>query len=75
MDNELRSGQPSTSQVIAKVNDVVMRDRRVPIHEIVEEVDISTFFIHSILTEDLVIKSGGEICAEATDGRTKETSC
>ena len=59
VDSELRSGQPSTSrndEVIAKVNSVVMRDHHVTIREIAEEVDISTFSVHSILTEDLATK-------------------
>ncbi|XP_076037308.1 protein GVQW3-like [Oratosquilla oratoria] len=54
-----RSGRPSTcrnDQVIAKVNAVVMRDRRVTIREITEEVDISTFSVHTIMTEDLAMK-------------------
>ena len=58
VDNEPRSGRPSTSrndQVITKVDAVVMRDRRMTIREIAEEVDISTFSTHSILTEDLAI--------------------
>jgi hypothetical protein len=33
-----------------------MWDRRVTIREIAEEVDISTFTAHSILTEDLAMK-------------------
>ena len=46
VESELHSGRPSTSQndqVIANVNAVVMRDRRVTIWEIAEDVDISTF--------------------------------
>ena len=56
---EPRSGRPSTSrfdQVIAKVNAVVLTDRRVTIREIAEELDISTLSAHSILTKYLAIK-------------------
>ncbi|XP_076056524.1 protein GVQW3-like isoform X1 [Oratosquilla oratoria] len=59
VESETRSGRPSTcrnDQVIAKVNAVVMRDRRVTIREIAEEVGISTFSAHSIVTEDLAMK-------------------
>ncbi|XP_013791740.1 putative uncharacterized protein FLJ37770 [Limulus polyphemus] len=59
MESEPRSGRPSTcrnDQVIAKVNAMVMRDRRVTIKEIAEEVGISTFSAHSIMTEDLAMK-------------------
>ncbi|XP_076042215.1 histone-lysine N-methyltransferase SETMAR-like [Oratosquilla oratoria] len=59
VESEPRSGRPSTcrnDQVIAKVNAVVMRDRRVTIREIAEEVGISTFSAHSIVTEDLAMK-------------------
>ena len=58
VESEPRSGRPSTcrnDQVIAKVNAVVMRDRRVTIRELVEEVGISTFSAHSIVTEDLAM--------------------
>ncbi|XP_023288010.1 histone-lysine N-methyltransferase SETMAR-like [Orussus abietinus] len=59
VESEPRSGRPSTcrnDQVIAKLNAVVMRGRRVTIREIAQEVGISTFSAHSIVTEDLAIK-------------------
>ena len=59
VNSESRFGRPSTSrndQVIPKVNAVVMRDRRVTIRRIVEEVDIRAFSAHSILTENLTMK-------------------
>ncbi|CAN8026794.1 unnamed protein product, partial [Ixodes persulcatus] len=59
VESEPRSGRPSTcrnDQVIAEVNAVVMRDRRVTIREIAEGVGISTFSAHSIMTEDLTMK-------------------
>ena len=62
-DGESRSGWPSTSrnnQVIAKVNAGVIRDRRVTIREIAEEVDISTFCAYSILTEVMTMKGVAE---------------
>ncbi|XP_013793861.1 putative uncharacterized protein FLJ37770 [Limulus polyphemus] len=59
VESEPRSGRPSTcrnDQVIAKVNAMVMRNHRVTIREIAEEVGISTFSEHSIMTEDLAMK-------------------
>ncbi|XP_049267279.1 protein GVQW3-like [Rhipicephalus sanguineus] len=59
VESEPRSGRPSTclnDQVIAEVNAVVMRDRRVTIREIAEEVGISTFSADSVMTEDLAMK-------------------
>ncbi|XP_049525005.1 protein GVQW3-like [Dermacentor silvarum] len=59
VESEPRSGRPSTcrnDQVIAEVNAVVMRDRRVTIREVAEEVGISTFSAHSSMTEDLAMK-------------------
>ncbi|XP_072144691.1 protein GVQW3-like [Dermacentor andersoni] len=59
VESEPRSGRPSTcrnDQVIAEVNAEVMRDRRVTIQEIAEEVGISTFSAHSIMTEYLAMK-------------------
>ncbi|XP_040357023.1 uncharacterized protein LOC121046630 [Ixodes scapularis] len=54
-----QEGRPSTcqkDQVIAELNAVVIRDRRVTIREIAEEVGISTFSAHSIMTGDLAMK-------------------
>ncbi|XP_065301834.1 protein GVQW3-like [Dermacentor albipictus] len=59
VESEPRSGRQSTcrnDQVIAEVNAVVMHDRRVTTREIAEEVGISTFSAHSIMTEDLAMK-------------------
>jgi transposase len=59
VESEPRSGWPSTcrnDQVIARVNAVVMWDRRLTIREIAEEVGLSTFSAYSILTEDLAMK-------------------
>ncbi|XP_076049619.1 protein GVQW3-like [Oratosquilla oratoria] len=59
VESEPRSGRPSTwrnDQAIAKANAVMMRNRRVTIREIAEEVYISIFSAHSILTEDLAMK-------------------
>ncbi|XP_070392521.1 protein GVQW3-like [Dermacentor albipictus] len=59
VESEPRSVRPSTcrnDQVVAEVNAVVMRDRRVTIREIAEEVGISTFSAHSIMTKDLAMK-------------------
>jgi hypothetical protein len=59
VESEPRSGRPSTClnyQVIAKVNAVVMRDRRLTTREIAEQVGLNTFSAHSIVTEDLAMK-------------------
>ena len=56
VESEARSGRPSTSrneEVIEKVCQIVMEDRRLILREIVEEVRISSGSIHSILTEYL----------------------
>ncbi|XP_068229399.1 protein GVQW3-like [Palaemon carinicauda] len=53
------SGWPSTcriDQVIAKVIAFVMQDRCVTIREVAEEVCISTFSTHSLMTEDMAMK-------------------
>ncbi|XP_077525089.1 protein GVQW3-like [Amblyomma americanum] len=59
VESEPDSGRPSTcrnDQVIAEVNAVVMRDHRVTIREIAEEMGVSTFSAHSIITKDLAVK-------------------
>ncbi|XP_077496550.1 histone-lysine N-methyltransferase SETMAR-like [Amblyomma americanum] len=59
VESEPRSGRPSTcrnDQVIAEVNAVVTRDRRVTIREIVDQVGIGTFSARSIITKDLAMK-------------------
>ncbi|CAN8010843.1 unnamed protein product [Ixodes pacificus] len=59
VESEPRSGRPSTcrnDQVIAEVNAVVMRDRRVTIREVAEKVGIGTFSAHFIMTGDLASK-------------------
>ncbi|XP_075543739.1 protein GVQW3-like [Dermacentor variabilis] len=58
VESEPRSGRPSTcrnDQIIGEVNSVVMRDRRFTIREIAEEVGISSFSTHSIMTEDVAM--------------------
>ena len=59
MESEPPSGRPLTyrnDKVIAKVNAVVMRNLRLTIREIAEDVGLSTFSAHSIVTEDLAMK-------------------
>ena len=59
VESEPPSDRPSTcpnDQVIAKVNAVVMQDRRLTIREIAEDVGLSTLSAHSIVTEDLAMK-------------------
>lgn len=58
MEIELRSDQPwkcRYNQVITEVNAMGMRNRHVTIQEIAEDVAISTFSAHSIITEDMAI--------------------
>ena len=59
VESEERPGRPSTSknpEMINKVRDLVLQDRRITIREICDEVDISMGSCHSILTEDLGMK-------------------
>ena len=59
VESEARSGRPSTSRnedVIEKVHQIVMEDRRLTLREIVEEVEISRKSVYSILTEDLCMR-------------------
>ncbi|XP_070378087.1 protein GVQW3-like [Dermacentor albipictus] len=59
VESERRFDRRSTcrnDQVTAEVIAVVMRDCRVTIRQIAEEVGISTFSPHSIMTEDLAMK-------------------
>jgi histone-lysine N-methyltransferase SETMAR len=59
VESEPRSDRLTTcrnDQVIAKVNAVVMRDHRFSIREIAEELGLSTFSVHCIVTEDLAMK-------------------
>ncbi|XP_040357135.2 protein GVQW3-like [Ixodes scapularis] len=58
-ESQPRSGRPSTCRndlFIAEVNAVRMRDRRVTIREIAEDVGISSFSAHSIMIEGLAMK-------------------
>ena len=58
VESEPHFSSPScrNDQVIAKVNTVVMWDHCVTIREIAEEVGISTFSVHFIVTKDLAMK-------------------
>ena len=56
LESEARSGRSSTSrneEVIEKIRQIVLEDRRQTLREIVEEMGISRGSAHSILTEDL----------------------
>ena len=58
-DSDQRSGRPSTSrneEVINRVKDLVLEDRRITIRELADESDISTGSVHSILHEDLGLR-------------------
>ncbi|PNF25138.1 hypothetical protein B7P43_G01979 [Cryptotermes secundus] len=60
VDNEPRSGRPSTSRnenVIEQVRTLVMEDSRITVRELVNEIGVSTGSVHSILTEDLGMRS------------------
>ena len=53
MESEARPDRPSTSrneEVIEKVRQIMMEDRRLKLRKIVEEVEISRGSVHSILT-------------------------
>ena len=56
VDDDPRSGQPSTSKTddnVAKVREVIRSDRRLTVREVAEEVSISKTVCHEILTENL----------------------
>ena len=57
VESEACSGRPFTSrneEMIEKVRQIVMEDRRLALREIVEEVEISRGSVHFILTEDFM---------------------
>ena len=59
VESEARSDRPFTGrneEVIEKVRQILMEDRRLTLREIVEELGISRGSIHSILTEDLCMR-------------------
>ena len=59
VESDARSGRPSTSrnyELIDQVRTLVMQDRRVTVRELAEEVGISTGSVHSILTDNLVLR-------------------
>ena len=60
VESDPRSGRPSTSQKEEAIDQVckkVLEDRRLTVQEIVAKVGISTGPVHSILTEDLNLRS------------------
>jgi transposase len=60
VDSEPRPGRPSTKQndnVIDQVRTLVMQDRRITVRELAIEVGVSTGSVHSIMAEDLGLKS------------------
>lgn len=64
LDDEPRSGRPSTSrtpEIIEKVNQLVAEERRLTTRQIAESVGISNGAVHSILTEDLMKR---KLCAK-----------
>ena len=59
MESEERSGRPSTSrnpEMVEKVRSLVLKDRRITIREICDEVEILIGSCQSILTEELGMK-------------------
>ena len=74
IDDDLRSGQPSTSKTddnVAKVREVIRSNRRLTVREVAEEVSISKTVCHEILTENLGMQDlmrGGRIdgCSNMT---------
>jgi len=59
VDSNTHSGRPSSrnDQLIDQVRTFVMQDHHVTSRELVEEVEISTGSVHSILTDDLSMRS------------------
>jgi histone-lysine N-methyltransferase SETMAR len=59
VDSEQHHGRPSISRnnnVINHVRALVMYDRRITVRELVDEVGVSIGSVHTILTEDLVLR-------------------
>ena len=60
VESDACSGRPSTSrndELIDQVRILVIQDRRVTVPELAEEVGISTGSVHSVLTDDLAMRS------------------
>ena len=60
VESDTRSGRPSTSrnyELIDQVRTLVMQDRHVTVRELAEEIEISIGSVHSILTDDLAMRS------------------
>ena len=76
--SEAHFGRPSASrnkEVIEKVCQIVMEDRRLKFRKIFEEMEISTELVHSILTEDLCMRKESANHSQAADGATKTAPC
>ena len=59
VDSEPRSGRPSTclnENVVQQVQTLVLRDRRITVREITNEIGISIGSVHAILTKDSGLK-------------------
>ena len=59
VESDAHFGRPSTSrndELIDQLRTLAMQDRRVTVRELAEEVGISTSSVHSILTDNLVLR-------------------
>ncbi|XP_061398138.1 uncharacterized protein LOC133333843 [Musca vetustissima] len=60
IEDEPRSGRPktatTTTEIVAKVRDMVLNDRRIKVHEIANVMGISNDRVHLILHEELQMK-------------------
>ena len=70
--NEPKEPRPRTSRsdnMIARVEEIVLEDRRFSIEDIASIVDISVGSVHSILRDDLKMRSVLKVGAANADGR------
>jgi len=75
--DEPRSGRPTTARTDENVNrvcEVLRSDRRLSIQYIADTLNMSTFAVHRIVTENLQMRNLCEACAESVDRRTERTS-
>ncbi|XP_033222809.1 protein GVQW3-like [Belonocnema kinseyi] len=57
--DEQRSGRPTTARIdanVERVQELLDTDRRLGIRQIADTLDISTFAVHGIITQDLAMR-------------------
>ncbi|GFX12089.1 hypothetical protein TNCV_2998721 [Trichonephila clavipes] len=74
VESDQRSRRPETAKnaaVVEKVENLIMKDRRLTARETAEQVKISTGSPHAILYDHE--ESSGEFCSQASVGGTKNS--